>query len=268
MKTALLLLPVLTGFLIALPACAAPEPRPRLIILTDIGGDPDDQQAMVRLMTYSNEFEIEGLIASAAGTVGELKENIVRPDLIREVVTAYGQARGNLTLHAEGFPTAEHLLSHIKSGNPVRGVKHIGGSHDTEGSNWIIAAADRDDSRPLCMAIWGGSTELAQALWRVRYDRSPQQLAKFVSKLRVCSIGHQDDTGPWIVKEFPDLFYVLGLAPEGRDKREASYRGMYLGGDEALTSRQWIDLHVREGHGPLGACIRRRPGLHQTRTRA
>jgi hypothetical protein len=35
--------------------------------------------------------------------------------------------------------------------------------------------------------------------------------------------------------------------------RTGAYRGMYLGGDESLTSRQWIDLHVRTQHGPLGA---------------
>ncbi len=57
-----------------MPAVAEADDRPRLIVLTDIGGDPDDQQAMVRLLTYANEFEIEGLIASAAGTPGELKE--------------------------------------------------------------------------------------------------------------------------------------------------------------------------------------------------
>ena len=34
--------------------------RPRLCVLTDIGGDPDDQQSMIRLMVYANEFEIEG----------------------------------------------------------------------------------------------------------------------------------------------------------------------------------------------------------------
>ena len=63
--------------------------RPRLAILTDIGGDPDDQQSMIRLMVYSNEFEIEALIASASGTPGELKKAITRPDLILEIVDAY-----------------------------------------------------------------------------------------------------------------------------------------------------------------------------------
>ena len=52
---------------------ASTSERPRLLVLTDIGGDPDDQQSMVRLMVYSNEFEIEGLIATASGTPGELK---------------------------------------------------------------------------------------------------------------------------------------------------------------------------------------------------
>jgi hypothetical protein len=28
---------------------------------------------------------------------------------------------------------------------------------------------------------------------------------------------------------------------------------MYLGGDETLTSREWIDKNIRLGHGPLGA---------------
>ena len=57
-------------------AAAADGPaKPRLVVLTDIGGDPDDQQSMIRLMLYANEFEIEGLIASAAGIPGELKKD-------------------------------------------------------------------------------------------------------------------------------------------------------------------------------------------------
>jgi len=54
--------------------------QPRLLITTDIGSDPDDQQSLVRLMVYSNEFEIEDLVCSASGTPGELKEAVVRPD--------------------------------------------------------------------------------------------------------------------------------------------------------------------------------------------
>jgi hypothetical protein len=214
---------------------------------------------MIRLMTYANEFKIEGLIASAIGTPGELKEAITRPDLIREIVEAYSKVRPNLLLHRSNYPSAGSLLDGIKSGNRQRGVKNIGAGHDTEGSCWIIQAVDQDDPRPLNVTIWGGSTDLAQALWRVRNDRTPEQRKRFVGQLRVHAIGHQDDTGPWIVEQFPELFYILSKAPEKHDMREGAYRGMYLGGDESLTSRAWVDTHVRQERGPLGA-------LYPTRT--
>src|SRR6185295_4640279 len=68
---------LLLGLAIALwtaVASFAADARPRLIVLTDMGGDPDDQQSMIRLMLYANEFDIEGLIATASGTPGELKD--------------------------------------------------------------------------------------------------------------------------------------------------------------------------------------------------
>ncbi|MCU0870890.1 MAG: DUF1593 domain-containing protein [Pirellulaceae bacterium] len=71
MKRLFLAIPKLIGLatfsLSAVLALSAAE-RPRLAVLTDIGGDPDDQQSLVRLMVYANEFEIEALVASASGT--------------------------------------------------------------------------------------------------------------------------------------------------------------------------------------------------------
>lgn len=100
--------------------------RPRLVVLTDIGGDPDDQQSMIRLMLYANEFEIEGLIASASGTPGELKKEITQPQLIRDIIGAYAKVLPNLRRHADGWPEAETLLERVKSGNPKRGRANIG----------------------------------------------------------------------------------------------------------------------------------------------
>jgi hypothetical protein len=227
--------------------------RPRLVVLTDIGGDPDDQQSLIRLLLYSDEFEIEGLIATATAVPGQGKTTVVRPELIRETVAAYGQVRDNLLRHSSGYPSKHYLLERIKAGNPRRGMASIGEGKDTDGSRTLIRAIDRDDPRPVNLTIWGGPTDLAQALWRIRHDRTPEQQRRFLARLRVYAVNHQDDTGPWIVENFPDLFYVLGRQPDGHDMREAAYRGMYLGGDESLTSRHWIDTYVRHDHGPLGA---------------
>lgn len=238
--------------LVVLTAHAA-DTRPRLVVLTDIGGDPDDQQSLVRLLLYSNVLDIDGLIASAAGTPGELKEKITKPELIRELVEAYGLVRPNLVLHAKGYPPTDELLSVIKSGNPIRGLAAIGEDKDTEGSNWIISMADQNDPRLLNIAIWGGQTDLAQALWRVRNDRSEEELQKFIRKLRIYDIADQDKIVDWIWKEFPTLWYILAKAPDGKDKRLGTFRGMYLGGDMKLTSPDWINANIKLKHGPLGA---------------
>lgn len=227
--------------------------RPRLAVLTDIGGDPDDQQSLVRLMVYANEFDLELLLASAAGTPGELKESVTRPDLIGEIVAAYGVVRPNLERYADQWPTVEQLQANIVSGNPRRGREHIGEGHDTAGSRALIARVDASTpTRPLNIAIWGGQTDFAQALWRVKHERGAEGFAAFARRCRVYDINDQDRIADWMRAEFPGLNYILAQAPAGRDRREGIYRGVYLTGDESLTSRAWIDEHVRN-RGPLGA---------------
>lgn len=233
-------------------AAVAQDRRPRLVVLTDIGGDPDDQQSLVRLMVYSNEFQIEGLIATASGTPGELKVATTRPDLIREIVSAYGKVRPNLVKHGGDWPQAAALLSVIRSGNAHRGRGNIGAEHDTDGSRLLIERVDAGSvDRPLNITIWGGQTDLAQALWRVRHDRGTAGLAKFVQRFRVYDIADQDGIANWMRTEFPGMHYIMSKAGAGQDKRLAAFRGMYLTGDESLTSRDWIETHVRST-GPLG----------------
>lgn len=247
---------------LACPLLLPAEPadtKPRLLVTTDIGGDPDDQQSMIRLMVYLNAFRLEGLLASASGTPGELGREVVQPHLIRQIVEAYAGVLPNLKRHADGWPEAADLLAVIKEGNPQRGEPAVGDGHDTEGSAWIISRVDAGSaSDPLNITIWGGQTDLAQALWRVREDRGVEGLRAFTTKLRVYDIGDQDRLADYIAREFPGLFYILAKSPPGVDKREGVFRGMYLGGDESLTSRDWIDTYIRSS-GPLGA-------LYPTRT--
>ena len=235
------------------------DAKPRLVIMTDIGGDPDDQQSMIRLMLYANEFDIEGLIASASGTPGELGKAIVKPHLIEQIVEAYGKIRDNLLLHKPGYPTTKELLSCVKSGNPHRGLKFVGLGNDTAASNWIISVVDKADYRPVNIVIWGGQTDLAQALWRVREDRSQKELDRFTAKLRVYDIADQDNFFVWIHQNFPSLFYILSNRHSDKDKLTSVFRGMYLGGDESLTSREWVNEHIKKDHGPLGELYPTRP---------
>ena len=198
MKTTIcFLLSLMTAF------AALAADRPRLAVLTDIGGDPDDQQSLIRLLVYANEFEIEGLVASASGTRGELKRAITRPDLILEVIAGYEKVLPNLRTHAQGWPEAEVLRRCVKSGNPRRERDHIGEGHDTDGSRLLIERIDAGTpDRPLNIAIWGGQTDLAQTLWRVKHDRGANVFATFVRQFRVYDIDDQDGLADWIAPSF------------------------------------------------------------------
>lgn len=231
---------------------ATPQPhpeRPRLVVLTDVSSltageaEPDDGQSLIRLMLYSNEFDIEGLVASS--NMGHGRK--VRPELIRQVVDAYGKARPNLLLHDDRYPPAETLREVIKAGQPIAGpempvAQSVGEGKDTEASEWIIRVVDQPDPRPVWVVVWGGSADLAQALSKVRATRKPDELARFVATLRVHSIGDQDSTGPWLREQFPALDTIL---------QRRAYRGIYRGGDTTLASSEWVKKHIH-GHGPLG----------------
>ena len=72
--------------------------KPRMIVISDIGNEPDDQMSLVRLLLYSNELDIEGLIA----TTSTWQKTATHPETMRKLVEAYGQVRPNLVLNAKG----------------------------------------------------------------------------------------------------------------------------------------------------------------------
>jgi hypothetical protein len=248
-------------------ALAKGSSRPRLLVLTDIGDDPDDEQSLVRLLLYAHAFDIEGFVTEHWWLdTHEGRHGLMTPDsqmkLLHRMIDLYGEVRPALERHERGYPPAEALHAVVKRGkthvkmtlSAPKGdpLQWIGSGQDTEGSNWIIEVVDRDDPRPVDISVWGGTADLAQALLRVREERSPAEVKAFVERIRVHAISDQDDTGPWIRENFPNLFYILDHDPKG-DKWESCYRGMFYGGDESLTSRAWIDENVRRDHGPLGA---------------
>lgn len=243
----------------ASPSPAKPElDRPRVVVLTDLSNEPDDEESLVRYLVYANEFDTEALIAT---TSIHLKDKI-RPDLLHKAIKAYGEVLPNLRLHAPGYPTAQQLASVVRSGSPELGMKGVGDGKTTEGSKQIIAAGDRNDPRPLWVTVWGGANTLAQALHDVKKTRSPEELEKFVSKLRVYTISDQDDAGKWIRDNFPTLFYIVSPSVVGGgDYHLSTWSGIsgdrwYKNGpmsDFHLVDNPWLEEHIRVGHGPLGA---------------
>jgi hypothetical protein len=252
---------VLAGSVSAAPArtdAGAPDGhdavRPRVFVLTDIGIDPDDSESLVRFLLYSNEFDIEGM---AAVTSTWLRDK-VHPELIEERVKAYGEVRPNLVKHAPGYPTEPYLRDRVASGLPVYGMEGVGQGKDSAASDLLIAAVDRADSRPVWVVDWGGANVLAQALWKVRESRPPQQVDAYITKLRVYTISDQDDSGPWIRRNFPKLFWI-GSIHGFSEYYAATWWGISgehffnseVGADFTKVSHEWLAENIRKG--PLGA---------------
>ena len=230
--------------------------HPRVIIISDIGNEPDDQMSLVRFLMYSNELDIEGLIP----TTSTWQKAATHPETMHALIGAYGQVRPSLLLHAQGWPEASYLNARVFPGQPAYGMAATGGGKSSEGSKAIIRAVDRSDPRPLWVCIWGGANTLAQALIDVRETRKPEEVDTFVAKLRISAISDQDDAGPWIRREFPNLFYIVQpTTPTGGEYYYATWTGISgddyyrngAGADTGVVTNDWLETNIRS-KGPLG----------------
>src|SRR5580698_3142172 len=166
--------------------------HPRVIVISDIGNEPDDQMSLVRLLLYSNELDIEALIASTS----TWQRTTIHPETMHALVAAYGLVRPNLMLHAQGWPAAEYLDRRIFPGQTAYAIAATGPGKSSPGSEAIVRAIERDDPRPLWICLWGGANTLAQALIDLRATHTAAEITTLVGRLRVSSISDQDDGGP------------------------------------------------------------------------
>jgi hypothetical protein len=208
--------------------------KQRLIITTDIGGDdPDDQESMIHALMLSNEFELEGIIYGHSWTQANLNLGRQRID---SFIAAYEKVLPNLGVHAEGYPEPAFLRSIVKQGQGKPCMAGTGEGKDSDGSNLIIdVVLKKDDPRPVWLNVWGGANTIAQAYWKVKNKRTPEEVATFVRKVRVYDVLGQCDSGSWIAKHFPDSTYI----------RNAD--GVY----GWAPSKAWTAENI-QSHGPMG----------------
>ncbi len=230
--------------------------KPRVVVISDIGNEPDDQMSFVRFLLYSNEFDIEAMIA----TTSTWQKTATHPETMRQLIEAYAQVRPNLLLNAKGWPEAAELARRVYTGQTAYGIAATGPDKDSDGAKAIVHAAEKQDQRPLWICIWGGANTLAQALQDIRGSHTSDQAAKIISQLRVYSISDQDDAGPWIRREFPALFYIVSPStPTGGEYYVATWTGIsgdryYRNGEGAdftTVTNEWLDANIRS-KGPLG----------------
>jgi hypothetical protein len=231
-------------------------PKPRVLVMTDIANEPDDQMSLVRFLVYSSDYDVEGLVASTSTWM----RNRVRPDVINTVLDAYAQVYPTLSKHKAGFAAPPALRNIVASGQSGFGMAAVGPEKMSPGAELILAAAAREDDRPLWVLAWGGANTLAQALMHARRTRPASELARLISKLRVYAISDQDDAGPWIRREFPALHYIVMPSTQDGDQYYlATWTGISgdrfyrnaPGADFTTFTDEWVNANIRS-KGPLG----------------
>lgn len=107
---------------------------------------------MVRFLLYTNDLEVEALIASS-GTFA----NIANKSNIHDILKLYDQVDENLRKHDVRYPAADQLRAVTwegSSGNWGKPAAEIlGESKNSEASDAIIKIVDREDSRPVWIGV-------------------------------------------------------------------------------------------------------------------
>lgn len=243
--------------------------KPRVVVCTDIGQpdlEPDDTESLVRLLCYADQLEIEAIITNPGWNCDPYPiESAAYRD---SVVTAYGcdvknlMKRSNqndfLALEAENgqqeigyWPSLTYLQGRCVMGSQRAGIGVIGEGNDSDGSRLLIELGDEPDERPIYVCAWGGANTLAQAIWRVKQERTADELRAFVRKFRLFTITDQDmvygmrmnlaySSHQWLRQEFADD--LLFVWDEGAWQLQCS-----------LGAQHWADFEQQiQGHATLG----------------
>lgn len=232
------------------------DAKVQTVITTD--GEVDDMNSFIRALYYANEMDIKGIVITSsvyhyAGDPGQDIEPFrwTGTDWVFDMIDAYDAIYPNLSIHADGYPTAEELKEITKIGN----IKDVGEMEEiTEGSEFLKELFLDGDANPLYVQTWGGTNTTARALKSIEEEYSDtdewEEIKQQVyDRVVLYIILDQDDSySDYIQKSWPNL----------RVMKDTSnfWRFAYLwkmNNDEVNTHLQgeWNRENIQTNHGPL-----------------
>lgn len=253
--------------------------KPRIVITAD--PELDDNNSLIRLLLYSSDLDIEGLVYASSGYhwKGDGKGTkwfvpgreyarfgldtcpctswrwADKERFIHDAVDAYAKVYPNLKVHNPNYPAPDNLRSKISYGN-IDFDSDI--SQDSPGSERIKSLMLDNKPGPLFITAWGGQSTIARALKSIQeqFENTTdwEAIKKKVSrKVVLLPSGDQDDTyAKYIKPNWPDIDYR-------QFKGGPNYGyGAQLGAkpeDAPYLTASWMKENVSD-RGPLGALYR------------
>ena len=212
----------------------------RVLVSTDLGGDPDDIQSLFRLVHHSDILKVEG-ITSCIGPGSKPSAGLIA-EWVQRIDVDFLRARGHADLMSEAEVLAVVRQGAIQSGGPSP-------ARTTAGSRLIVERANAPDlegrDRPLWVLVWGSITDVAQAL----HDDPG-----IATKIRIYYIGSsnteadpesRDYVHRHLAERWPELWWIEnGIMPK---MSHDTFRGVYLGGNQEgeWANQAFIPTNIR-----------------------
>lgn len=212
----------------------------RVLVSTDLGGDPDDIQSLIHLLHYSDVLRLEGIVSSPGPGSSPDAENIRY--WVRRADLDHLRSRGH-----EALMTENDVVSIVRQGALTAMPPKDG--NGTEGSWLIVERANAADpegrDRPLWVLAWGSLTDIAQAL----HDDPG-----IAEKIRIYYIGSSNTTNDPASRDYvydgmkttwPTLWWIEnGILPKFSHD---TFRGYYMGGDQSgeWGNKTFVDSVIR-----------------------
>jgi hypothetical protein len=273
MKRKILYLVMVAGCIIGASAADAQKgaARPRTIVTTD--GEFDDMDSFIRLLLYSNELNVVGMIYSSSEFhyAGDGKGTLFTSNMpwsknygaratlrwlgtrwMQDFIDKYATVYSNLVKHDRNYPTPEHLKSIVRVGNiDFEGEM----DHNTEGSDYIKKILLDNDPIPVYIQVWGGTNTVARALKSIEddYRNTPQWEAihkKVSDKTTLHIILDQDETyKKYVSVKWPDVTAIVN----GNQFWCFAYpwNKMVPATIQPYLDGKWFAEHIKFDHGAL-----------------
>ena len=215
-------------------AHAQAEPRPRVIVSTDIGGtDPDDFQSMVHFLVYADMFDVEGLISSPYGPG--------RREHILQVIDHYAADYANLrTLLRRAIPRPTSCgASRSKARIDSAGSSGRGPPDGRIGLDRPLPRGATTRGRSRCSSGAASTTSPRRCTTRPTSCRSSASTSS-AGRTR-CGASTPTTTSSSITRR------------SGSIEANATYRGWFTGGNQTgeWGNKAFVAAHIA-GRGALG----------------
>ena len=209
--------------------------------------------SLVRFLVYSNQFDIEALVATTSGTFATVPAGRDAP-----VIDAYGKVQPNLAQARAG-------ISHRRRAGEARGdragrLRHGRGRRRPDDARRRSHHSGRGfDRRTAAVGlVWGGTNTLAQALWHVRRhgprpicERSVASCASTRFPIRTTP-GRGCGASSRLCTTSPRRATATTTTwRRGRASPATSSIAMVPGADFTTVTDAWVNAHIRN-KGPLG----------------